>query len=427
VKPGERKGKRMCYVIIGNSTAAIGAVEGIRKFDREKPIVMISDEPYHTYSRPLISYYLGGKVTEDKMYYRDKAFYERNKVKAMLGIKAETINIDQKEVVLSDNSRIPFEKLLIATGGKPFVPPIQGLDKENVFNFIKFDDVKAIKKVAVKGSRAVVVGAGFSGLKAVEALVQKGGVDVTVIDIMSRIMPRVLDETAASIVTKVLRKHGVKVLLNTSIESILGDKKATGVLLKDGKELPCDFIILALGVRCNTDIVKRTGIKVNRGIIVNEMMETNIPGIFAAGDVAEGLNFIENKSMEIAIIPNAYRQGETAGINMAGGNAVFNKGFVMNSMPLLGLPIISAGISEKREGIKTKTISDSKKNSYRKFYFSGNKLVGYLLVNDVDRAGIYTDLIRNETDISEFKDSFSQGVLGLISFPREMRKEKMLT
>lgn len=415
----------MNYVMIGNSTAAIGAVEGIRKYDKKTPVTILSDEPYPTYSRPLISYYLGGKVTEDKMYYRGADFYERNNVTPMLGVTAETVDFDNKEVVLQDNVKIPYDKLLIATGGKPFVPPMKGLGKGNVFNFIKLDDVKAIKRAAVKGSKAVVIGASFSGLKAVEALVQRGA-DVTVIDIMSRIMPRVFDDTAASIASGVLEEHGVKLLMGTTVDEILGDDRATGVKLKDGSIIPCDFIILALGVRCNTDIVKDTGIKINKGIIVDEKMRTSIPDVYAAGDVSEGYNFIEDAYMQIAIIPNAYRQGETAGVNMAGGEAAFRKGFVMNSMPILGLPVISAGVSGIKDGICTKVLYKPEENSYKKFYIRNNKLAGYLLVNDVDRAGIYTDLIRNETDISDFEDSLGEEGFGFLSMPSEMRKEKVL-
>ena len=415
----------MNYVMIGNSTAAIGAVEGIRKYDKKTPVTILSDEPYPTYSRPLISYYLGGKVTEDKMYYRGADFYERNNVTPMLGVKAETVDFDNKEVVLQDNVKIPYDKLLIATGGKPFVPPMKGLEKGNVFNFIKLDDVKAIKKAAVKGSKAVVIGASFSGLKAVEALVQRE-VDVTVIDIMSRIMPRVFDDTAASIASGVLEEHGVKLLMGTTVDEILGDDKATGVKLKDGSVIPCDFIILALGVRCNTDIVKDTGIKINKGIIVDERMRTSVPDVYAAGDVSEGYNFIEDAYMQIAIIPNAYRQGETAGVNMAGGEAAFRKGFVMNSMPILGLPVISAGVSGTKDDICTKVLYKPEENSYKKFYIRNNKLAGYLLVNDVDRAGIYTDLIRNVTDISDFEDSLGEEDFGFLSMPSGMRKEKVL-
>jgi NAD(P)H-nitrite reductase large subunit len=415
----------MSYVIIGNSTAAVGAVEGIRKYDRQTPIVIISDEPYHTYARPLISYYLGGRVTEDKLHYRCMDFYEQNNIRTILGVKAEAIDTQNRKVILQEGGSIPYNKLLVATGGKAIVPAIKGLDKENVFSFTKLDDVKAIKKAAVKGSRAIVVGASFSGLKAVEALVQRD-VEVTVIDIMDRIMPRLFDKTASSLAEKTLEENGVNILLSTTVQSITGAQKAAGVLLKDGKELPGDFIILAIGVRCNTDIVKDTEIKTNRGIIVDETMRTNIPGVYAAGDVAEGYNFIEDKNMEIAIIPNAYRQGETAGANMSGQNLRFDRGFIMNSMPLLGLSILSAGISEEKEGIKIKTAYAPERNSYKKFYIADGCLVGYLLMNDIDRAGLYTGFIRNKTDISAFEDSLGGDNFGLISIPEDMRKSIML-
>ena len=414
----------MSYIIIGNSTAAVGAMESIRKYDSDTPITVVSDEPYHTYSRPLISYYLGGRVTEENMVYRPLDFYQRNNVRTMLGIRAKSVDFNEKSVLLENGEKLEYTKLLLATGGKPFIPPMGGLDKKNIFNFIRMDDVKAIEKVAVRGSKAVVIGASFSGLKAVEALVKRN-VNVTVIDIMSRIMPRVLDEKAAAIAVKTLENYNIKILLNNTVDSILGENTAAGVLLKDGTKIDCDFVILAIGVRCNTDLVKDSGIKINRGIVVDEKMQTSIPGVYAAGDVAEGYNFIEEKMMEIAIIPNAYYQGETAGANMAGGNKTFNEGFIMNSMPLLDLPIISAGISEDRDGFEVISKFEPEKDTYKKFYISGNRLVGYLLINEVDRAGIYTDMIRNQSDISAFKSSLGADGFGFINLPKEMRREKM--
>lgn len=415
----------MDYVIIGNSTAAIGAIEGIRRYDRKNKIIIISDEPCHTYSRPLISYYLAGRVTAENMIYRDINFYEKNNVEAILGVKAASIDFTGKKIKLENGRNIEYAKLLIATGSKPFIPPVEGLGKEKIFNFIRYDDVRAIEKLAVKGAKAVVVGASFSGLKAVEALAEKG-VEVTVIDIMSRIMPRTLDDTAAGIAMKVLRKHGIKVLLNNTVEKISGEKEAAGVVLKDGSEIACDFIILAIGVRCNTDLVKNTGLEISRGIVIDNRMQTNIPDVYAAGDVAEGYNCIENRRMEIAIIPNAYYQGETAGSNMAGEYKTFDEGLVMNSMPLFELSIASAGVSEVKEGMEVIIKHIAERDSYKKFYLSGGKLAGYLLVNDIDRAGIYTDLIRAGTDISAFKKNLADEDFGFISLSKEARREKLL-
>ncbi|MCX7749109.1 MAG: FAD-dependent oxidoreductase [Clostridia bacterium] len=414
----------MSYVIIGNSTAAIGAVEGIRKYDQTTKITIVSDEAYTTYSRPLISYYLGGKVSEENIRYRDESFYEFNKVDKLLGIKVMSVDFPNKVVKLENGNDLPYSKLLIATGSKPFIPTIDGLDKENIFNFIKFDDVKSIEKVAKKGSKAVVVGASFSGLKAVESLVYRG-VDITVIDIMDRIMPRVLDRKASGIVEKVLKNHGVTVLLNNAVEKISGSNKVDGVILKDGTKIDCDFIIMAIGVRCNTDIVKETALEMNRGIAIDDKMKTNIPDVFAAGDVAEGYNFIEKRNMEIPILPNAYYQGETAGSNMAGAGISYKEGFIMNSLPLFDLPIISAGISEDRDYLEIKTIENDQNDVYKKFYFEDNKLVGFLLINDVDRAGIYTDLIRSSENVEDIKNFIGDNSFGFAHLPLEIRKEKL--
>ncbi len=413
------------YVIIGNSTAATGAVEGIRRIDRKMPVSVISDEPYLTYSRPLISYYLGGMVDEDGIYYRKSDFYEKNNVKPILGIKAASIDIKAKAVILENGAVVPYSKLLVATGGKPFKPPVDGLEKKNVFGFIKMDDAKKISEAVVPGSKAIVIGASFSGLKAVEALIHRGA-DVTVIDIMDRIMPRIFDKTASAIIEDGLAAQGVKVMLGTTVESLTGAEAVDGVMIKGEGHISCDFAVLAIGVRCNTDIAAGTGIEVNRGIKVDDRMRTNIPDIYAAGDVAEGYNFIERKYMEIAIISNAYKQGETAGINMAGGDRAYNEGMAMNSMPLLGMTIMSAGISEQQPGVEVKAIYRPEGKIYKKFYIRDNRLAGFLLVNDPDRAGLYTDLVRNGTDIAPFIGDIGESSFGLASLPKEARKSKML-
>ncbi|HWJ02174.1 MAG TPA: FAD-dependent oxidoreductase, partial [Verrucomicrobiae bacterium] len=251
----------MNYVIIGNSAAAIGAVEGIRKYDREGSITLISDEPYHTYSRPLISYYLAGKVSEEKMLYRKPDFYASNGVEAILGVKAESVTVSEQTVTLADGRVIQYDKLLLATGGRPFVPGNLDVAKERVYSFIKLDDVKAIEKVAKPGSKAVIIGAGLIGLKAAEGLA-KLGVDITVVELANRVLSAILDEEAASYVQESLEKHDIKFELNTTASEILGRDKVTGVNLTNGKQLDCDFLIVAIGVVPNTGLVMDTGIKV---------------------------------------------------------------------------------------------------------------------------------------------------------------------
>ena len=416
----------MKYVIIGNSAAAIGAVEGIRKVDQKSPILLISDEPYHTYSRPLISYYLSGKVTEDNMLYRKENFYLEQNVTTRLGVKVLTVDTSSKEVTLADGDRVGYDKLLIATGGTPFIPPMDGLNKRDVFTFINMDDVKTIKEVAMAGSKAIIIGAGLIGLKAAEALTILG-LEVTVVELADRVLSAILDDASAHIVQSHMEKQGVKFELGTSVEAIIGGDKAEGVVLKNGKKYSSEIVIVAVGVRPNTEVVKGTDVKVNRGIVINEYCQTNISDIYAAGDVAEGFDLVYYQQRLIPILPNAYNQGEIAGLNMAGETSVFKGGFAMNSIGFFGLPMITAGIIKpEEEKFEVMVKSSPEKSSYRKIILENNVVVGYIFLNNVDRAGIITSLIGEKIDVEEFKEALMRDGFGYIDLPQQLRKSRML-
>lgn len=416
----------MNYVIIGNSAAAIGAVEGIRKVDKDNLITVISDEAYHTYSRPLISYYLAGKVNEEDMVYRKKDFYQKNKVKTILGIKAVDIQVDKKQVLLENGEAVGYNKLLIATGGSPFIPPMEGVDKTNVFSFIKLDDVKAIQETVEKGQKAVIIGAGLIGLKAAEGLNQLG-IDVTVVELANRVLSTIMDEEAAAIVQSHLEEKGIKFELNTSADAILGADKASGVSLQNGKRLTTDLVVIAVGVRPNIGPVQDSAIAVNKGIIINEYCRTNISDIYAAGDVAEGYDLVYDQQRLLPILPNAYRQGEVAGQNMAGQSAVFKGGFAMNSIGFFGLPMITAGII-KPEGEDYEVLVKSipEKKYYKKIVLRDNKVVGFIYLNNVDRAGIITSLISEKVSVKTFKEELLKDDFGYIDLPEELRKSRLL-
>ncbi len=416
----------MNYVIIGNSAAAVGAVEGIRQVDSKGRITVISDEPYHTYSRPLISYWLAGKVAEDKMIYRDRNFYEVNSVTPVLGVRAEKINFKSKKVKLADGTDVPFEKLLIATGGKPIVPPMTGLNKKGVYSFLKFDDVKEIEKAVSAGSKkAVVIGAGLIGLKAAEALA-KLGVEVTVVELADRVLPAILDEHAASMVQEYLEKYGLKFELNNTVAKILGKSSVSGVALQSGAEIACDMLVVAIGVQPNTDLVKDTDVRVNRGIVVNEKMETSAAGVYAAGDVSEGFDIVYGTSRVLPLLPNAYLQGEVAGRNMAGAETVFAGGLAMNAIGFGDLPMLTAGIIKPdSDEFEVLVQADPETKSYRKAVLRNGCIVGYICLNRVDRAGILTGLIKDKVDVSGFKDRLLSLDFGYIDFPEEFRKSRL--
>ncbi len=413
----------MSYVIIGNSVAAIGAIEAIRKVDKEINITVISDEPYLVYSRPLISEFLAGQVKEEMMGYRDTGFYEKNGVTTKLGKRVVAIDSAKKSVKLDDGEEVAYGKLLIATGGTPFIPPMKGLGKERIFTFIKMDDAKQIDALVPEMDHVVIIGAGLIGLKAAESLHHRG-VEVTVVELANRVMAAVLDVDAGGIVQSALEKAGIDIVTENTVDEILGGKAANGVRLKDGREIRCDAVIVAIGIVPNAVFAKESGVEVNRGIVTDKHMMTNLPDIYAAGDVTEGPDYLNGGNRVIPIWPNAYVQGKIAGFNMAGVEREFTGGLAMNSIELFGVPVITAGLSNI-DSDDLEVLTKIENGNYRKIVLRGSTIVGAVFVGKIDRAGIITGLIRDQIDISSMRDRLLADDFGYIDFPVELRKERL--
>lgn len=403
----------MNYVIIGNSAAAIGGIEGIRSLDKDGRITVVSSEKYHTYSRPLISYLLCKKTTEEKMKYRSDDFYKKNKCDVILGKKA--VRTDGKKVILEDETELPFDRLLIATGSRPFVPPMEGLDNvKEKFTFMSLDDAKALEKSLSKDKKVLIIGAGLIGLKCAEGIFDKVK-DITVVDMADRILPSILDEKGSKIVKKHLEKIGMKFLLSDSVKSF-SDKEA---VLNSGKKLIYDIVVIAVGVRPNTDLAEDAGVKVDRGIETDIYCRTSNEDIYSAGDCAKSLDITTGAQRILALLPNAYMQGQVAGINMAGGDAKYDDAIPMNSIGFFGLHMMTAGSYDGDESV----ITDGK--NYRKFIVKDNVLKGYILIGDVKRAGIYTSLIRKKTPLDTIDFELVKEKPNLMAFS-ENEREKML-
>ncbi len=392
----------MHYVMIGNSYASIGAVEAIRQVDKVNPITIISDEPYPCYARPLITFWLGGAVKTENMFYRPPDFYEKNNITALTGKEAVAIDFKNKLVSLAGDEQVAYDKLLIATGGKPFVPPIKGLTPEvkNVHNFTKWDDAKALARLSKESKKAVVIGGGLIGLKASEGL-NDIGVDTTIVELGPRVLAIALDEYSGKIASKRLNDNGIKTITGTTAQEVLVNQnnEVSGVILQDGRELACGILVVAIGVRPNIALVKDTEIKVERGIVTDETMRTSVPDVYAAGDVVQSVNILTGKQEVIAIVPTAYEQGRIAGFNMAGRQRQYKGEIGMNSVEIYGLPIMSMG--------KTNSVDENQREEifhendiYRKYVFADNRLVGALLMGNVDYGGVLTHLIRSRRSIS---------------------------
>ena len=403
------------YVIVGNSAAAAGCIEGIRENDKKGTIAVISDEKYHIYSRPLISYRLKGDVTEKQMSYRPADFYKANGVETMLGKRAVSIDSKTKEVSLESGEKIGYEKLLIATGSKPFVPPMDGLDSvKNKFSFMKLDDVKGIGKVVKKGAKVLIIGAGLIGLKAAEAL-EHYGCEMTVVDLADRILPSILDKQTSEIMQKHIEEHGVKFILGTSAKKFDKNK----AVLANGEEISFDILITAVGVRPNTELAESAGGKVERGILTDKKQAVKgVKNIWAAGDCTVSDDITTGTAHIIAIMPNAHEQGLVAGRNMAGTKAVYENAFPMNAIGFFGLHIITAGAytGDCYEEIDGENV--------KKLYSSENKLNGFILMGEkIARAGIYTALIRERTDLTTVDWELLRQAPQLAAFAREKRYE----
>ncbi|MCM1334647.1 MAG: FAD-dependent oxidoreductase [Bacteroides sp.] len=405
------------YVIIGNSAAAVGTVEGIRSVDPDGEITLIADEPHHTYSRPLISYLLLGKTDEKRMLYRGKDFYKKNKVTPILGKRVTGIDPAKKTVTLDGGETLGYEKLMNATGSKPFVPPTKGYDTvKNSFTFMTLDSAKAVGKKLKPDSRVLIVGAGLIGLKAAEAVAATAK-ELTVIDLADRILPSILDLDAGKIMQKHIEEKGTRILLGTSVERYEGNVAH----LKNGETIDFDILITAVGVRPNIELVRDAGGKVGRGIVTDQTQLTSLPDVYAAGDCTESYDLSSGETKILALLPNAYMQGEVAGKNMAGGEAAYDKAIPMNAIGFYGLHIITAGSYNDDDAY---TVKDGE--NYKRLFFREGRLVGFILMGkEIARAGIYTSLIRERIVVETVDLPLLKEKPQLLLFGKDVRKQKL--
>jgi len=299
----------MRAAIIGNSIAGVSAALAFRAADKTSELVMISREPYQPYSRPLITYFLSGKVSEENMYYRGPEFHKKLDVEMRLGVAVESVDTEKRVLKLKDGATLAFDRLLIATGGVPFVPPIDGLAGREYFTFTTWDDARRVKEMIPKVRHAVVLGGGLIGLKVAEAL-NTLHVKTTIVELADRLLAPALDTRASTMIRTALAQAGVDVFTEDTIACVEGPpKKVAKVTLKSGQTIFCDLMVAAVGVVPNIAVASGTGIRTNRGIVVDDRMMTNIDGVYAAGDVAEGVDLLMGSARIIPIWPSAWQQG----------------------------------------------------------------------------------------------------------------------
>ena len=455
-----RKNKIIDYVIIGNSAAGISAAENIRKLDKKGSIVILTSEGYLNYSKPLITYYIAGKVSLEKINFKKDEFYKCNNIYLELDSEVKHIDTIKKIVITVSGKEIHFNKLLIANGGKPIIPEIKirkssykkvnntgRLERnfnDNFINLENLNDIKGIYKLtalkdAIKIKKYIeekkiksvsILGGGLIGLKSAEAFLE-AGLRVNIIELSNRIMSATFDKEASDIIENIIKSKGSNVFTNDTIEIIyINKKRIISYKLRSGKKVESSLLIIAVGVKPDTSIINDGSIQLSNGIIVDNFMRTTQEDVFAAGDVINSYDVVLNKERNIAIWPLAVRQGVVAGINMAGGNKRYCGGFFMNSIEILGIPSVSMGITNldnnMQKNVKILKDYNNERNFYKKIIVKEDKIIGVIMIGNIERAGIYAGLIKNKIDVSNIIENINREDFGIIQLPLKYRKHMVV-
>jgi len=457
------------YIIIGNSAAGLSAASAIRSADSTGSIIVLTNEPFKNYSKPLITYYLAGKVKFEDIYFRSEEFYIENNICLQTDTNVIKIDFELKQVISDKGFCFKYNKLLLANGGVPIIPKIKVLDSGDtiktanveekslknkkkspelldnknyrnilgIFTFTNFQDAIQVQDYIVKNNikEAIVLGGGLIGLKSAEALLEIG-INVRIIELSDRVLSATFDKQASLIIEKELENKGSRIYTGTTINKIIvKNNRLNGIELQNGEKIESKLLIIAVGVMPDLNILKnscmdKVKISYGKGIITDERMETGIKGVFAAGDVVESFDFISGNKAIFAIWPLAVRQGDIAGSNMAGADTVYGGSYFMNSIEVLKIPSISMGITNPPEDIRgnIEIIKDFKpeKKIYKKIVILDGKIIGMILEGNIDRAGIYGGLIINKVDVSEIRDNLVKEDFGIIQLPSDYKKHLVI-
>lgn len=381
-------------VIIGNGIAAINAIKSIREFDQESEIHLIGEEKFYPYNRIRLSKGLLSTIEEDKILLQKKEWYDQNNINLYLDTQVLSIDIDKQLVELSNNSSIPYTKLLIATGSKNIKPEALGIEKTGVYTLKTLQDAWDIMDHAKDFSSSLIIGGGIQGLETAWILSQMDK-EVTILHHSERLMRTLLDEKSSKILEDIIRSKGIKIIFNTEVEEILGDNKVEGYRTSKNETYECDTIMYSIGTKPNTDFLKDTSINIDEGIIVNKKMETNILDIFAAGDV------VQYNDMIPGLWNIAIGQGKIAGLNMVGEDASYDTITPVTTLNAFGLSLFSMGLV--KEDYASHIIIDDRSSDkvYNKVFIKDDKVIGAIVVGSIKSSPALKSAIEKDINIQD--------------------------
>ena len=381
-------------VVVGNGMAGVACVEQILKHSPRFDITIFGDETHVNYNRIMLSSVLAGERSADEITLNPLEWYRRNDIDLRLGVRVIDIDPIRKTLTGDDGSVTAYDKLLLATGSAPFKPHIEGLDREGVFAFRTLDDTRDLLERAGPGVRAVVIGGGLLGLEAARGL-QVRGCQVTVVHLMSTLMERQLDPEAGNYLAGMMEDLGIRVMLGASTTAIVGvDNLAEAVALEDGTVLEAEIIVLAAGIRPNVDLGHKAGLYVNRGIVVNDFMETSDPDIFAVGEC------VEHRGTCYGLVAPLLEQGKVLAATITGNKGPAYTGTIQASkLKIMGVDVFSAGDWSEQHAEPVR-YQDRALGIYKKLTVRDGKLVGAILVGDTSDSHRYMEWLRAGTDLS---------------------------
>jgi len=396
-KPGSH------IVIIGNGVAGNTVSSVIRRFDRKSRVTIISEEVFPEYTACLLADYLCGEIGKKIIFLKEFEDYNREGINAILGQKVKQVDVENKKVHLKSKN-IDYDKLVIATGSKPLIPPIEGVNKKGVFTFKTLEDADKISRYP--GKKAVVVGTGPVGVEAGIAL-KKKGLQVFLIELLERILPLLFDEKQSSILRNIIENNGIKVLTGEKVMRILGDEAVRGVVT-DRQEIECDMVLLVAGMRPNVELAQSMGLHIGElgGVKVDKRMLTNIDDVYACGDCVESTDMISGRDTLSLLWHNAKLQGEVVGYNCVGLNKFYPGSQNITGLDIFGTHAVSFGKTTKAlEGDEeTRVIEKTYNDNYYSLIILKERLVGAQGIGNTKEMGLLLNLIRKGDDMKKLQE-----------------------
>ncbi|MBC8178106.1 MAG: NAD(P)/FAD-dependent oxidoreductase [Deltaproteobacteria bacterium] len=383
------------YLIIGNGVAGTTAAENIRKIDKKGNITMVTGEDLPFYYRIRLNEYISGEIEENDLVAKKEKWYRDQNINLELVTRIVGAKDQEKALITENNRTLSYDRLLIATGSHSFIPPIKGSEKKGVFSLRTIKDARDISAYARNIENVVLIGGGLLGLEAGNAL-RKLGKRVTVVEFFPRLLPRQLDVDGAKRLQGIMEEMGFSFRLGAKTEAITGGDQAGGVLLEDGETLSSEMVIISAGVRPNMELAKDLGLDHDKGIKVDEHLQTNLADIYAAGDVAEF------EGMPYGIWPAAMEQGKIAGNNMAGGDMVYEGTVMANTLKVVGVDLASAGNIDAENEFESQVFTDEK--IYKKIVIENDQITGCIMLGDTKGFNKMTKAISERVDVSKIKN-----------------------